>query len=408
MRQPRGIFLDRLVNWLVTLFTLERLLKLAAVLHFFRRPRPSQPEGWPTVTMLQPVTRGTSNLAATLGARATLDYPAAIQHLLICDDGDNATKELVSAYLSAFPGTQTEVILVEPDNDTASVATKMKKLQRALPHATSEVLCFVDDDVTLRPDALRVLIPYLYREQVGVVFGLPCFTNWQTIWSSLVSGLVNAHMLLNFVALSYLIAPIRINGHVFAFQRTTFHSIGGLDGLESHIDDEYEIARRVRQHGLSAVQTPLIYDIDNALDSAQAYARQCKRWFVMPRQAMMPSLTLQEKFIFGLFSFALPLPGIIALLALLSRRRAAWRGVALSLSLFGTVYAICERRYLQRPMPPHRWLLLPIVALWLPLQILWTLLLNNEVEWRGQRLRLHKDGTVEILLSLDETRRSYV
>src|SRR5207248_9613897 len=116
-------------------------------------------------------------------------------------------------------------------------------------------------------------------------------TNRQTLWSSLIIGLVNAHRLLNFVALSYLTAPIRINVHVFAFQRATCHSIGGLDGLESHIDDEYEIARRVRLHGLSAAQTPLIYDIDNALDSAQAYAQQCKRWFVMPRQAMMPSLT---------------------------------------------------------------------------------------------------------------------
>src|SRR5205823_307534 len=144
--------------------------------------------------------RGASNLAGVLRARARLDYPAAIQHLLICDAGDGATQELVCAHLSAFPGMQAEVILVEPDNDIASLATKMKKLQSALPRAMGEVLCFVDDDVSLRPDALRVLIPYLYREQVGVVFGLPCFTNWQTLWSSLVSGLVNAHMLLNFVA----------------------------------------------------------------------------------------------------------------------------------------------------------------------------------------------------------------
>ena len=389
--------MDRLVRWLVTLFALERILKLAAVLHFFQRARPSMGVSWPTVSLLQPVTRGASDLTTALRARATLDYPAAIQHLLICDADDSGTQELVSAHLSAFPGIQAEVILVEPDNATASVATKMRKLQSALPHATGEVFCFVDDDVMLRPDVLRTLIPYLYQEQVGVVFGLPCFTNWQTLWASLISGLVNAHMLLNFVALSYLTTPIRINGHVFAFQRATFLGIGGLDGLETRIDDEYEIARRVRQHGLSAVQTPLIYDIDNALDSAQAYARQCKRWFVMPRQAMMPSLTLKEKLMFGLFSFALPLPGIIFLLALLSRRRAAWRSVAMSLALFGTIYALCERRYLQRRMPLHGWLLLPVVALWLPLQILWTLLLNNEVEWRGQRLRLHRDGTVEIL-----------
>ena len=397
MKQAQSNIVDRLTNWLVLLFALERIVKFAAVTHFFRRAKPAQPAPWPTVTLLQPITRGASNLSSALASRAALNYPVTMQHLLICDAGDEATREIVAAHMARFPGMQAEVILVEPDNVVASVASKMRKLQAALPHATGEVYCFLDDDVTLRPDALRVLMPHLYREQAGVVFGLPCFTNWQTSWSSLISMLVNAHMLLNFVAMSYVTSPIRINGHVFAVRREVFARVGGLDGLETQIDDEYEIARRVKQHGYKAIQTPLIYDIDNVLDSAQAYIRQCKRWFVMPRQAMMPTLSLREKLIFSLFSFTLPLPGIVALLAMVSFRGSAWRGAAISLVVFGTVYALCERMHLQRAMPLHRWLLLPVVAFFVPLQMLWTLLLSNEVEWRGQRLRLRRDGTVEIV-----------
>jgi ceramide glucosyltransferase len=396
MKRSHRSFIDKAIYVLTLLFTLDRLLKLAAVIHFFRRSSPPQPETWPTVTLLQPITRGANGLAASLRARAKLDYPVVIQHLFICDAHDTGSQAIVHTLLAEFPALQAEIILVEPDNAAASLASKMKKLQTALPHATGEVYCFVDDDVSLRLDALRVLLPYLYREKVGVVFGLPCFSNWQTPWSSLVSMLVNAHMLLNFVALTYVTTPIRINGHVFAFRRATFQDIGGLNGLETQIDDEYEIAQRVRHFGFKAIQTPLVYDIDNALDSAHAYARQCKRWFVMPRQAMMPTLSLREKMIVCLFSFSLPLPGIVALLALLSLRGAAWRNLAICLVVFATVYGLCERLYLQRPMPLYRWLLLPIVAFFVPLQILWTLLLNNEVEWRGQRLRLHRDGTVEI------------
>jgi len=84
-------------------------------------------------------------------------------------------------------------------------------------------------------------------------------------------------------------------------------------------------------------------------------------------------------------------------LALLTRRRSALWALGTSLTLFGTTYALCEQRYLQRHMPLHRWPLLFIVALWTPLHILWTIFLSNEVEWRGQRLRLHRDGTMEIL-----------
>ncbi len=394
--------LDRLAHGLLILFALERLLKLAAAWHFFHRASrkpPPMPQTWPTVTLLQPITRGATHLSEALHARAALDYPASLQHLLICDSGEACTQQIVARFLDNHPDIQAEVVLVEPDQPPAMLASKMHKLQRALPGATGEVLCFMDDDVTPRPDALRMLIPYLSQEGTGVAFGLLCFTSWHNTWSSLVSLLINAHMLLNFMAVPYLTTPFRINAQVFAFRRDIFERVGGFDGLEQQIDDEFEIARRVRQHGLRAVQTPLIYDVRNDLSSAQAYSRQFKRWFVMPRQAMLPSLGLQERLIFSLLSFTLPFPSFLALLALWRRNRVAWRDAALSLALFGAVYALCERRFLERRMPLRGWLFLPVVAFWTPLHILWLLLRNSEVEWRGQRLRLHRDGRAELLSS---------
>jgi cellulose synthase/poly-beta-1,6-N-acetylglucosamine synthase-like glycosyltransferase len=387
--------LDIPIYGLTFLFALDRLLKMAAVIHFFRRSQPPAPSSWPAVTLLQPITRGTCNLLAALRTRALLDYPATVQHLLICDANDFETRATVSSYLSEFKSLQAEVIQVESSG--GAIATKMRKLQAALPRATGDVLCFVDDDVALRPRTLKVLLPYLFQPGVGLAFGFPCFTNWQTVWSSLISGLVNAHMLLSFAALTYLTKPIRINGHIFAFRKQIFRDVGGFDGLEQYIDDEYTIAQRLRVHHLHAVQTPLIYDIDNSLNSYRAYMKQFKRWFVMPRQAMLPTLTPKEKLLASIGSVGLPLPGVIALLALLTRRRSAFYALGAILTLFGTTYALTEQCYLQRHMPLRRWPLLLIVALGTPIHILWTYFLSNEVEWRGQRLRLHRDGTVEIL-----------
>ena len=444
MHQSLSTFLDRLSYGLTALFTLDRLLKLLAARHFFRRPSPPTPVTWPTATLLQPITRGTNNLLDTLRARAHLDYPSAIQHILICDANDEVSQTAVASFLTEFPQLQAQVVLVStaeivprtppahprvPARGTRTmdeaipsertlvhgtgtprgypggedfvegypVATKMTKLAAALPHATGEILCFVDDDVTLRSHSLRVLVPYLFEPGVGVAFGLPCFTNWQTVWSSLISGLVNAHMVLSFIALTYLIDPFRINGHIFAFRQDIFQRIGGFHGLEKTIDDEYEIARRVRQHALRAAQTPLIYDIDNALTSWQAYTKQFKRWFVMPRQAMMPSLTPAERGVASISSLTLPIPSLVALLALGTRRAPAILSLGITLVIFGVSYAFCEKHFLQHSMPLRRWLLLPIVALWSPVHILWTLLLGNEVEWRGQRLRLLRNGRVEIV-----------
>jgi ceramide glucosyltransferase len=394
MKCARLSFLDKPALGLSLLFAFDRLAKLAAVIHFFHRPAPPQPVTWPAVTLLQPITRGANALAGCLRARAWLDYPASIQHLFICDASDTASQDVVRTFLSAHPMPRAEIVLVEAGN--AVVASKIRKLQAALPGASGEVLCFMDDDVAPRRDALRLLIPYLDQPCAGAAFGLPCYTNWHTPWSSLMSGLVNANMLLSFVALTYLAEPFRITGHIAAFRREIFLDVGGLDGLEQHIDDDFELARRLRARGLRSVQTPLVYDIDNELLSPAAYTAQLKRWFVLPRQAMMPSLSAWQRLVAFLTSSALPLPGIVALLALLTRRRAAFLSLGASLGIFGLVYGVCEARYLKGRTPLARWPLLLLGALLTPLQIARALLSNDVVEWRGQRLRVYRNGTVEV------------
>ncbi|MBA2286977.1 MAG: glycosyltransferase [Ktedonobacteraceae bacterium] len=394
MHRFHANFLDTLAYSLTLLFALDRMAKLAAVAHFFGRPSPAQPERWPTVTLLQPITSGASELPASLRARAHLVYPASIQHLFICDARDTESQGIVRAFLAEFPTLQAELVLVETAG--AAVATKIRKLQAALPKASSEVLCFIDDDVAPRPGALCVLVPYLSQPGAGAAFGLPCYTNWRTAWSSLMSALVNANMLLSFVALTYLSDPFRITGHMVVFRRDTFMAVGGLDGLEHHIDDDYELARRLRSHGLRSVQTPLVYDIDNELPSLAAYETQVKRWFVLPRQTMMPSLSAWERLVASLSSATLLLPSIIALMALLTGRPAARRSLGISLGIFGAVYGICEVRYLKGHTPPRRWPWVLLGALITPLQIARVLLANNEVEWRGQRLLIYRDGTMEI------------
>ncbi len=387
--------LDKLTYGLTLLFALDRLLKLAAVIRFFHRPSPPQPETWPTVTLLQPITRGAKGLADSLRAQIQFDYPVMIQHLFTCDSHDTESQATVNTFMTEFPMLHAEIILVETAG--TAVASKIRKLQTALPKATGEVLCFMDDDVSPRPDALRVLVPYLYQPRTGAAFGLPSYTNWHTSWSSLISGFVNANMLLSFVALTYLTDPFRFTGHMVAFRRDTFTEVGGLDGLEQHIDDDFELARRLRTHGLRSVQTPLVYDVDNEFLSPRAYDAQIKRWFVLPRQAMMPALSRWERCVAFISSCTLPLPSIIALLALLTRRRASLGSLATSLGIFGVVYAICEARFLKGHTPLSRWPLVLLGALITPLLIVWSLLSNNEVEWRGQRLRIHRNGKMEVI-----------
>lgn len=387
--------IDRILSLLVVLFLFDRLLKMVAVVSFFRRTPPSTPSLWPTVTLIQPITRGASGLAANLRSRALLDYPQAVQHLLVCDAQDSEAQRLCRGYLDEFPTLHANILLVE--SQEAAVATKIEKFNAALLHAEGEIVCFLDDDIALRPNALRILVPYILQPRVGAVFGLACYTNWDTVWSSLMSMFVNANALLSYIPITYLTTPFTVTGHCFALRLKTLHRVGGFDGLANRIDDDHELARRVRAAGLACTQTPLIYDVNNSFDSRHAYNAQMKRWFVLPRQTMIPYLTPREQLFSLLGSIGNLLPGIMLPLALFSRRRTVWMKFGLSLGLFTAIYAWCEQRYLKRHTPLKRWLLLPIIALITPVQVLAALLSNNEIEWRGQKLRVLRGGKLEII-----------
>lgn len=396
MKQKLGLsIVDRLAKMLLALFILDRILKMAAVIHFFRRKPPAPPPSWPMVTLLQPVTRGVSGLRNNLRSRVTLDYPGEIQHLLICDKDDRAMQQECELLLAEHPQLQARIVLASPSN--GAIASKIEKLLAALPYATGDIYCFLDDDIALRPHALKIMLSYLLQPGAGAVFGLACYTNWRTIWSSLMSVFVNAHALLSYIPITYLTEPFTITGHCFALRRSTFEQVGGFADMQQRIDDDHEMARRVRKAGLQIIQTPMIYDVDNHFGSFQAYWKQMKRWFIFPRQAMIPYMTPAEQGLSLLASLSQLVPALLALLALLTLRRSALLALVASLGVFGTIYALCELCYLQRTTPLKRWPLVPLMGLAGPLQVLWMLLTREEIEWRGQRLRIHIGGKMEIV-----------
>jgi ceramide glucosyltransferase len=136
----------------------------------------------------------------------------------------------------------------------------------------------------------------------------------------------------------------------------------------------------------------MVYDVENRFATFPEYAAQMKRWFVFPRQMLLPMITRREQAVTTLGSAANLIPGLLALLAVLTRRRPALTALAFTLVLFCAVYALCERLYLHRATPLKRWPLVPLVALLAPAQIIGALLSNNEVQWRGKRLVIEKGG----------------
>ncbi|NTW02247.1 MAG: glycosyltransferase [Oscillochloris sp.] len=396
MMKPKLQQLGTQIPVLITFgYALDRTLRLLALRDFFRRPLPPDPPTWPAVTLIQPVSRSSHDLRRALVSRACLDYSGPQQHLLVCDQDDVISQAVVRELMAAHPGWPAELITVVPH--TGLVALKLAKIAAALPQATGEVLVFVDDDVCLPPNALRTLLPYLWLPDAGASFGLARYEAWESPWSSLMSLFVNAGALPSYVPLSYLTKPYTITGHCFALCREVFDQAGGFSKMEERLDDDHELARRVRAIGLHCVQTPLIYGVENRLATARAYHVQLRRWFTFPRLMMLPQLSTRERWATLLGSLGNLLPPLAAIVALIRRKRGSSLAAVVCLGLCLLCYAIVDQAYLGNVTPARRWPLLIVTVLLTPLHVLAVSLGGDVVEWRGQRIRVLAGGRFEVL-----------
>jgi hypothetical protein len=141
----------------------------------------------------------------------------------------------------------------------------------------------------------------------------------------------------------------------------------------------------------------MIYDVWNHLGSWRSYSSQMKRWFVFPRQSLLPFLAPWDRMVLLLGGTGNLVPTLLALLGPVARSRRALQALGASLALSSAVYLLTETWYLGRRTPARRWPLLLVVVFITPLQILHALVSNSDIEWRGQRLRIRRGGSFEVM-----------
>ena len=141
------------------------------------------------------------------------------------------------------------------------------------------------------------------------------------------------------------------------------------------------------------VQTPVIYRVHNEFNSWPAYTAQIKRWFIFPRQTILPYLSPGQKVLSLLLSVGVILPVVALLITLLAPNRHTILNLLVVSLCFGGGLRLLSAFHLHENIPPKAWLLLPIPLFVAPLQMVWALLFAAPViRWRGQTLRIERGG----------------
>jgi ceramide glucosyltransferase len=361
------------------------------VLRFFRRPHPAPAAPLRLVSLLQPILSGDPTLPQTLGHNlaAHTGYPREFVWLL--DEDDGAGHRICRQLIANHPGVDVRLLSQPPSPQ--GVNPKTFKLIRGLAAARGDVICVLDDDTMLPDGGLEQCLPYLDQPGAGLAFGLPYQVNFSNLWSALTALFVNSSSLLTYVPYASVHEPVTINGMFYALRRSTLDAMGGFNGLEPILADDFAVAQRVRAHGLRLVQTPLRHAISTQIPSARRYLRLMQRWFTFPRESLLRHLAWREQaVVYGLALVPTLLPLLLVLGLLL------WPSplpAVLTAAFFVYSYLIflhLDRTCLQRATP-RRWsLLLPLLQLLLPLQVAAALLLPQRIVWRGHVMQVERGG----------------
>jgi ceramide glucosyltransferase len=403
--------------------------------------RVADPSSSPSVTLLKPLKGSDPTTEASLRSWFTQEYSAPTQILFGVASADDPVCAIVRKLLAEFPSADSQLIICGPLTGTNAKVSKLIELERLAKH---EILIISDADVRVPPDFLpNILAPFGERQSDKQEHSLspsngerarvrgsvhspsdarpgtesPAVKNQKSKIKS-PPGLVNCfYLLANPSTLAMQWEAVAINadfwsqvlqsqtlkpidfalGAVMAVPKKQLAEIGGFPALADCLADDYQLGNRIAQKG---------YRIALSTVPVECWSEPMN-WTAVWKHQLRWARTIRVCQPLPYFFSILGNPTLWPLLWLAIKPSPISLGfflLCVSLRIFTAWHLQC--RLSRDPITHHS----PLNAQhesriasppWLPplkdlLQTaIWLLaFMGNHVEWRGQRMRLRRDGTL--------------
>jgi len=335
----------------------------------------------PAVSLLKPLKGSDDTTAASLESWLKQNYPGARQVLFGVADENDPVCDVVRDLIAKNPGSDAQLVICRESPGTNAKVATLIQLERLAKHG---LILVSDADVRVPADFLANVVAPLQDEKVGLVNCFYRLANPTTNAMRWEAVAINADFWSQ-VLQSQSIKPLDFAlGAVMLTRRTALDEIGGFTALADCLADDYQLGHRIAKKGHRIALCPVVVECwDSPKDWAAIWKHQL-RWARTIR-ACQPL-----PYFFSIVSNAtlwplLWLAGNPALDAL------EWVALMIGYRTLTAVYL--QRRLTQTDPIDHCWLV-PVKDL---LQaVIWFLAFTgNTVEWRGKKMTLRPDGTLE-------------
>lgn len=328
----------------------------------------------PTVSILKPVHGRDPAFYESIRSHAVQDYPAYEILFGSRKPGDPA-REDVERLAREFPALPIRWISVTETAPNGKVAALLE-LARA---ARYEILLVNDSDIRVELRYLRKAVAPLADPAIGLVTCL-----YRARGDSFAARFEALGIATDFapgvlVARALGVAEFAL-GSTMAFRREQLHAIGGFEALREHLADDYQLGRRIAKQGYR------IAFADAVVETRLSARSLAGAWSHQVRWARTIRLSRPGGYVGSVVTHA-TVWAIVALFGGNPRTAAATLAIRIAAGVACGAGVLQDRQVLR---------MLP----WIPVRDLWgfaiwiTGLSGSSVEWRGEHLRLSRDGRI--------------
>lgn len=372
------IFVDSILLLLCLSATWFYCYAIYAAIDFFGNLNPIDPDFHPPVTILKPICGLDSDAYQNLASFCQQNYPK-YQIIFSIRDPQDSAVEVVQKIIYNFPNIDIQLVV-----STRPLGTnpKVSNLANAQAHAKYSIWAIADSDIRVDPDYLIRVIQPMRDSSVGVV---------TCLYRSLANGWV---AILEAVGISTefhsgVLVARKMEGMKFALgstiviQKAVLEAIGGFLAIADYLADDFLLGNLAAKAGYKVVLSD--YVVEHTLSKGcitESIKRQI-RW-ARGTRVSRPWGYLGLIFTYGTATSLL-------LLIATGGSVLGWAGLIITWSarlLMGWVVGVWSLK--DSVAKKFLWLVpvrdLISFALWCYSFI------SNQIEWRGQKLKLTKGG----------------
>jgi len=340
----------------------------------------------PGLTLLKPLKGADATTYESLQCWFRQNYAGPVQLIFGVADEQDPVVPVIRRLLAEHPTVDALLVVCGP---LVGTNAKIAKLAQLVTRARHEYILVSDADVRVPADFLVNVIAPLRQPENGLVC---CFYR--------LANPVNAAMRWEAVAInadfwsqvlqSATLKPLDFAlGAVMLVRRATLVEIGGFPALANCLADDYQLGHRVAARGHQIALCPVVVECWDAPAGWGAVWRHQLRW------ARTIRVCQPVPYFFSILSNASLWALLLLVSGLVGPHMLGVTGLALGL----LVMRVCLAGDLQRRFTPDRPLVSPFwlvpVKDWLNAGIWLAAFAGNTIEWRGRRMKLRPDGTLQ-------------